>query len=87
MSSSTASLLRAVDLIIWDEVLIQYRYCFEVVHRLFCDLRSVPNDSPDTPLFGGTSAVLGGDFAQILPVVPGGSQADTVTACFQQSFI
>jgi ATP-dependent DNA helicase PIF1 len=87
MSSSTASLLRAVDLIIWDEVPMQHRYCFEVVHRLFCDLRSVPNNSPDTPLFGGTPAVLGGDFAQILPVVPGGSRADTVTACLQRSFI
>ena len=87
MSSPAAHSLRAVDLIIWDEVPMQHRYCFEVVHRLFCDLRSIPHDSPDVPLFGGIPVILGGDFAQILPVVPGGSRADTVSACLQQSFI
>jgi hypothetical protein len=87
MSSVDATLLRTVGLIIWDEVPMQHKYCFEVVHRLFCDLRGIPNDSPSTPLFGGTPVVLGGDFAQILPVVQGGSRADTVTACLQRSYI
>jgi len=31
--------------------------------------------------------ILGGDFAQILPVVPHGSRADIVHACLQRSWI
>lgn len=62
---------------------MQHKYCFEVVHRLFVDLRSVTDDL----LFGGVPVVLGGDFAQILPVVPGGSRATIVTASLQRTFI
>ncbi len=55
---------------------MQHKYCFEVVHRLLVDLRSVTDDV----LFGGVPVILGGDFAQILPVVPHGSRADIVSA-------
>jgi hypothetical protein len=82
-NGKVATLLRQVDLVIWDEVPMQHKYCFEVVHRLFVDLRSATDDM----LFGGVPVVLGGDFAQILPVVVGGSRADIVTACLQRSFI
>jgi hypothetical protein len=82
-TSRLGALLRSTDLIIWDEVPIQYKYCFEVVHRLMGDLRSVADDI----LFGGVPVILGGDFAQILPVVPYGSQADTVRACLQRTWI
>lgn len=81
--SALAQLLRETDLIIWDEVPMQHKYCFEVVHRLLVDLRSVTDDV----LFGGVPVILGGDFAQILPVVPHGSRADIVTACLQKSFV
>jgi hypothetical protein len=82
-SSLLAAELRKVNLIIWDEVLIQHKYYFEVVHRLFVNLRSVS----DELLFGSVPFLLGGDFAQILPVVPQGSRADIVKACLQRSFI
>ena len=72
-----------VDLIIWDEVPMQHKYCFEAVHRLLCDMRSVP----DEILFGGVSVILGGDFSQILPVVPRGSRAQIVHSCLQRSWI
>ena len=81
--SALAQVLRVTDLIIWDEVPMQHKYCFEVVHRLLVDLRSVADDV----LFGGVPVILGGDFAQILPVIPRGSRADIVTACLQKSFI
>lgn len=38
-------------------------------------------------LFGGLPAILGGDWAQILPVVPHGSRAATVQMCLQHSFL
>jgi hypothetical protein len=81
--SALATILRKTDLIIWDEVPMQHKYCFEVVHRLLVDVRSVTDDI----LFGGVPVILGGDFAQILPVVPRGSRADIVTACLQKSFV
>ncbi len=34
-------------------------------------------------LFGGILVVLGGKWAQILPVVPGGGQGAIVNACLQ----
>ncbi|RFU23627.1 hypothetical protein B7463_g12712, partial [Scytalidium lignicola] len=82
--SRLATQLRKVDLIIWDEVPMQHKYCFEVVHRLFCDLQSVEDQDL---LFGGLLVILGGDFAQILPVVVGSTRADAVNACLQRSFI
>jgi len=82
-SSRLASELKRVDLVIWDEVPMQHKHCFEVVHRLFVDLRS----ASDHLLFGGVPFLLGGDFAQILPVVPQGTRADIVKACLQRSFI
>ena len=81
--SALAQIIQSADLIIWDEVPMQHKYCFEVVHRLLVDLRSVTDDI----LFGGVPVILGGDFAQILPVVPHGSRADIVAACLQKSFI
>jgi hypothetical protein len=82
-TSLLAAELQKVDLVIWDEVPMQHKYCFEVVSRLLADLRSVMDET----LFGGVSVLLGGDFAQILPVVPQGSRADIIKACLQRSFI
>ncbi len=82
-NSALAQVLKRVGLIIWDEVPMQHKYCFEAVHRLLTDLRSTSDDI----LFGGIPAILGGDFAQILPVVVNGSRADIVQACLQRSFV
>lgn len=79
--SQTGELIKLAGLIIWDEVPMQNKHCFEAVHRSLCDIRG--NDH----LFGGLSAILGGDWAQILPVVRHGNRAAIVRACFQQSFL
>jgi ATP-dependent DNA helicase PIF1 len=81
-NSELADLLRGTALIIWDEVPMQHKRCFEAVHRMLTDVRS-----DDRSLFGGVPTVFGGDFAQILPVVPRGNRADIVNACLQRSFI
>jgi hypothetical protein len=56
---------------------MQYKYCFKVVHRLLVDLQSVT----DNVLFKGVLVILGGDFAQILLVIPHSSRPDIVTTC------
>ncbi|RKF82982.1 hypothetical protein GcM3_018042, partial [Golovinomyces cichoracearum] len=73
--SNKAAYLKTVDMIVWDEIICQDKFCFEAVHRLFCDLRDVPDDEKAV-LFGEGPAVMGGDFAQTLPIKPGGSRPD-----------
>jgi hypothetical protein len=76
-----ADVIRAATLLIWDEVPMQHKFCFEAVDRCLQDIRG--NQS----LFGGIPTLFGGDFAQILPVVRRGSRAATVQACIQRSYI
>ena len=76
-------LLTKTDLIIWDEVPMQHKYCFEAVSRTLNDLCGTGPDS----LFGNIPILLGSDFAQILPVVRRGNRSQTVAACIQKSFI
>ena len=75
-NSQLADLLRSTALIIWDEVPMQNKYCFETVHRTLQDLLSA-----DECVFGSIPTVLGGDFAQILPVVQRGNRAAIMQAC------
>jgi len=82
-SSPLAYMIRNTSLIIWDEVPMQHKSCFEAVNWTLNDICHV-NDSS---LFGRIPIVLGGDFAQILPVVRRGSQQATVQACIQHSSI
>jgi hypothetical protein len=75
-----AELMKEASLIIWDKVPMQHHWCAEAVDRTLCDIRQLEN-SP----FGGLTVVFGGDFQQILPVVPKGGQEDIVGACIQHS--
>src|ERR1700712_1658194 len=80
-SSPLAQLIRKTSLIIWDEVPMQHKSCFEVVKWSLNDICYVS----DSCLFGRIPTVLGGDFAQILPVVRRGSRQATVQARIQHS--
>lgn len=75
-----AALMRNTRLIIWDEITMQHQYAAEAVDRTCRDLL----DTPDQP-FGGITIVFGGDFQQILPVVPQGSREDIVSATLLRS--
>ena len=76
-----ARLLERTALIIWDEVPMQHRNCFEAVDRVLRDIRQV-----DT-LFGGIPVILGGDFAQIPPVIRNGDRPLIVQASIRNSYI
>jgi len=75
-----AALIRSTRLIIWDEITMQHRYAAEAVDRTCRDILNV-RDRP----FGGITVVFGGDFQQILPVVPRGSREDVVSATLLRS--
>ncbi|POS81703.1 hypothetical protein EPUL_006620, partial [Erysiphe pulchra] len=63
-------LLSVTKLIIWDEVTMQNKHNFNAVDKTLRDLMN------SDELFGGIPVVLGGDFAQILPVVKRGQRQD-----------
>ncbi|KAL0759093.1 hypothetical protein Bca101_075243 [Brassica carinata] len=66
--SDRAELVKAAKLIVWDEAPMMSRHCFETLDRTMRDIIRSCEEKP----FGGKVVVFGGDFRQILPVIPGG---------------
>ncbi|XP_057734424.1 uncharacterized protein LOC130949818 [Arachis stenosperma] len=80
-------LICKAKLIIWDEAPMLSKYCYEALDKSLKDiLRFQPSFNPNLP-FGGKVVVLGGDFRQILPVIPMGSRQDIVQACISSSYL
>jgi ATP-dependent DNA helicase PIF1 len=80
-----AGLLKQTKLIIWDEAPMAHRFTFEALDRTLRDIMSSYNNSKT--IFGGKVIVFGGDFRQILPVVPRGSRSDIVNSSINSSKI
>jgi hypothetical protein len=73
--------LRTTSLIIWDEVAMTKRQAVETLDRSLQDIMDC--NEP----FGGKVVVFGGDFRQVLPVVPLGTRAQITDATLQRSHI
>ncbi|XP_058774276.1 uncharacterized protein LOC131648518 [Vicia villosa] len=84
-NTDRAELLRSAKLIIWDEAPMANKYCFEALEKTLKDLMS--NTKPSKSIFGGKVVVFGGDFRQILPVIPRGSRSDIIHASINSSYI
>ena len=78
--SDQARLIAQARLIVWDEAPLMSRHCFEVVNRLLQDIMR-RHDLP----FGGKLVVFGGDFQQVLPVVPRGDRPDIIRVILERS--
>ncbi|XP_022156991.1 uncharacterized protein LOC111023820 [Momordica charantia] len=65
-------LLQKARLIIWDEAPMAKRYTIESLDRSFRDIMDCPQP------FGGKIIIFGGDFRQVLPVLPKGTRQQTV---------
>ena len=79
-NTKEAKLLKAADLIIWDEAPMMSRSCFECLDRLLRDLMGLDI------LFGGKVVIIGGDFRQLLPVVPKGTKTDILNHTLKFSY-
>ncbi|XP_061367498.1 uncharacterized protein LOC133310564 [Gastrolobium bilobum] len=85
--STIAELLSKTKLIIWDEAPMVHRLCFEALDRTLRDVLRISDTSCVDMLFGGKVVVLGGDFRQILPVIPHGSRQDIVHETINSSHL
>jgi ATP-dependent DNA helicase PIF1 len=79
--SGTTALLRTTSLIIWDEVAMTKRQVVETLDRSLRDIMDCSGP------FGGKVVVFGGDFRQVLPVVPHGTRAQITDATLQISYL
>jgi hypothetical protein len=82
-----AELVRKADMIIWDEAPMMHRRTFEAVDRTLRDLMQLDDAQATKKIFGGKTMVLGGDFRQILPVIPKGGREDIVSASLPRSHL
>ncbi|XP_056689190.1 uncharacterized protein [Spinacia oleracea] len=82
-----AELLIRTKLIIWDEAPMVNKFCFEALDRSLRDIHRFSNPNSMEQPFGGKVVVFGGDFRQILPVVPKGSRQDIVFAAINSSYL
>ncbi|XP_052622302.1 uncharacterized protein LOC111911148 [Lactuca sativa] len=85
--SDLASLLRKTSLIIWDEAPMVHKHAFEALDRSLKDVFKSENSSNSDIPFGGKVIVFGGDFRQILPIIPGGSRQNIVNASLSSSYL
>jgi len=63
-----------------------HRYTFECLDWTLKDIMSDGEKKCET-IFGGKVIVFGGDFRQILPVIPRGNRSDIVHATINASYI
>ena len=74
-----AAILRESSLILWDEAPMAPSHALTIVDRLLRELTAI-----DLP-FGGKTIVFGGDFRQVLPVVPHASRATLVSTSIKRN--
>ncbi|KAH1203302.1 ATP-dependent DNA helicase PIF4 [Glycine max] len=83
--SQLAELLNQTNLIIWDEAPMAHKFCFEALDQTLRDI--IKEKKNPNKIFGGKVIVFGGDFRQILPVIPRGSRSDIINATINSSYL
>ncbi|XP_072084498.1 uncharacterized protein [Arachis hypogaea] len=79
--SDFAKLIRQTTTIIWDEASMANKEIMESLDRTLRDI--LENNNP----FGGKVMVMGGDFRQVLHVVPKGSKSQMILASIVKSHL
>ncbi|CAO3618552.1 unnamed protein product [Mucor hiemalis] len=74
-----AKYIKEAQLIVWDECSMISKHLIETVDRTFKDI--LKSNVP----FGGRLIVFGGDFRQVLPVIPKASRSMIITQCLNRA--
>ncbi|XP_019191060.1 PREDICTED: uncharacterized protein LOC109185575 [Ipomoea nil] len=93
---STCNISQGIDLaeliirskfIIWDEALMTHKHCFEALDKTMRDLLrfAIPGSAEKT--FSRKTIVLGGDFRQVLLVIPKVTRPVVVGATINSSYM
>ncbi|XP_022003818.1 ATP-dependent DNA helicase RRM3-like [Helianthus annuus] len=86
-NDDVADQLKEAKLIIWDEAPMVHKHAFEALDRTMKDVLSSSMGHQSELPFGGKVIVFGGDFRQILPVIPNGTRQQIVNASLSSSYI
>ncbi|XP_035835716.1 uncharacterized protein LOC110897618 [Helianthus annuus] len=85
--SDVSKLLHEMKLIIWDEAPMVHKHAFEALDRTMNDVFNIDPSLNSDIRFGGKVIVFGGDFRQILPVVPNGGRQEIFNASLCSSYL
>ncbi|XP_019167574.1 PREDICTED: ATP-dependent DNA helicase PIF4-like [Ipomoea nil] len=85
--SDLCELIIRSKLIIWDEALLTHKYYFEALDKAMRGLLRFTIPGSAEKIFSGKTVVLGGDFRQILPVIPKATRLMIVGATINSSYI
>ncbi|KAF7811911.1 ATP-dependent DNA helicase PIF1-like [Senna tora] len=85
--SGLANLLVHTKLIVWDESPMAHKYFFKALYRSLGDIMGNHNLECYKKPFSGKFVMFGGDFRQILPIIPKGSRQDIVLSSLNSSSI
>ncbi|XP_022004510.1 uncharacterized protein LOC110902078 [Helianthus annuus] len=86
-NSELGGLIKETKMIIWDEAPMTHKHCFEALDRTMRDIARSNNPSLQSKPFGGKIVLFGGDFRQILPVIPKGTRSMIVNSSLNSSYI
>ncbi|XP_022023953.1 uncharacterized protein LOC110924229 [Helianthus annuus] len=86
-NTELGDLIKRATLIIWDEAPMTHKHCFEALDRTMRDISHSSQPNMQSKPFGGKVILFGGDFRQILPVIPKGTRTMIVNASLNSSYI
>ncbi|XP_021991125.1 ATP-dependent DNA helicase pif1-like [Helianthus annuus] len=85
--SELGGLIKETKMIIWDEAPMTHKHCFEALDRTMRDIVRSNNSSLQSKAFGGKIVLFGGDFRQILLIIPKGTRSMIVNSSLNFSYI
>ncbi|GJR31489.1 ATP-dependent DNA helicase PIF1-like protein [Tanacetum coccineum] len=83
-NTQLAELMQEVRLIIWDEAPTTQRYAFEALDTTLRDILGFKDTEKRHQIFGDMTVLLGGDFRQILPVIPKAKRPEVIDTSKQE---
>ncbi|XP_035831967.1 uncharacterized protein LOC118481008 [Helianthus annuus] len=86
-NTELGDLIKRARLIIWDEAPMTHKHCFKALDRTMRDISRSSQPNMQSKPFGGKVILFGGDFRQILPVIPKGTRTMIVNASLNSSYI
>ncbi|XP_022019341.1 ATP-dependent DNA helicase PIF4-like [Helianthus annuus] len=86
-NTELGDLIKRATLIIWDEAPMTHKHCFEALDRTMRDISRSSQPNMQSKPFGGKVILFGGDFREILSVIPKGTRTMIVNASLNSSYI